>query len=234
MPKIQCPKGKLKYVIIDGEGRDNSMPGEDPHMQYTASAVYHKDSEELKELKAKLEEIWEAYKAEETTARGTLTYGRLSKCAAVRTITEEVEDKSDIDPETDKVRRVDTDYVMVSARTNVAWPDGNKKVVKVFATQKDAEGKPYVADVTDKVTAAPWSIGNDSEGILHVEFKGNTIGGKAKLTAYLQAVQLTKLVKYEGDQVELVAASEEDEAVDFGESPELTEPANEPAGTPEV
>ncbi len=215
MSKLALPLGALQYVMITGEGKNNAMKGEEPSMQFVASVKYHKDSTELSELKAKLTTIWDEYKTTEHSAKGTLSYGRLSKCAGVKPITVEVEDKSDIDPETEKVRRVETDYVMVSAKTNVAWPDGNLKVVDVYANQKDASGKIYAGKVTDKINAAAWTIGNDSTGILHLEVKGNTIGGKAKLTFYLQAVQLVKLIKYTGGDVEVVATPEEE--TDFGE-----------------
>ena len=198
------------YVTVTGEGRDVSMPGEAPRMQFTASLKLKKDSKELKEFQAKLEKIWEEYKAVEPLAKGTLTYGSRSKCSGIKPVMVEVDDKTDIDPETDKVRKVESDEVLITAKTNTTYPKGNPKVVRIYAPQADGNGLPIMADVTEKIAKASWSIGNGSLGILHIDVVPNTIGGKAKLTFYLVAVQLSKLVKYEGDAVELVPPSEDD------------------------
>ncbi len=208
--------GELRYLFVTGEGRDTSMPGEAENMAFMANVVLKKGSAELQSFKHELEKIWTDYKAVEPQAKGTLTYGRMSKCSGIKDISVEVDDKSDIDPETDKVRRVETDEVMVTFKTSTTWPDGKAKVVNKYANRKDAEGKLYAADVTKLVDAATWTIGNESTGILHGLVMGNTTGGKAKLTLLLTAVQLGKLVKYTGstEEVEVEANAEE---TDFGE-----------------
>ena len=218
--KLKTPMGELRYVTVTGEGRDTSMPGETASMNFLANVVLKKNSPELKAFKATLEKIWDAYKAVEPQAKGTITYGRMSKCAGIKDITVEVEDKNDIDPETDKVRRVDTDEVMVTFKTSTTWPDGKDKVVKKYANRKDAEGKLYAAEVTKLVDDATWTIGNGSTGILHGIVMGNTTGGKAKLTLLLTAVQLGNLVKYSGD-VEDVQIDTNAEVTDFGEDDDV-------------
>lgn len=190
----------LKYVFVTGDGRNGAMPGEPENMIYSASCIMKKDSPEHKALVSELTKVWDDYKVSDPDAKGTL------KTAAIKPVM--VDDPSgEIDPETEKVKKIPTDEVIVTFKTGVKWPDGNKKVIKKF----DHKGN----DITVAIDNAQWSIGEGSTGIIHGIAEGNKTGGKHKVTLYLQAVQLAKLIKYEGDSVD---ASEIDgEDLDLGD-----------------
>jgi len=177
--KVKTKVAPLKYVFIKGEGRNNAMQGEEPRMQFVASAVVKKDSEEYKYFKTQIDTEWKKYK-EEFGAKGA------PKTNGMKPIM--VNDpKGTIDPDTEEIAKVDSGDVLITFKTNVAWPDGKPQVVKVF----DGKG----ADITTAVSAAEWYIGEGSTGIIHGVAQGNNAGGTHKVTLYLTAVQLAKLVK---------------------------------------
>ena len=183
--KIKTPMGELKYVFITGEGRNQAMPGEDARMQFVASLELTKDSKEHKALLAEIDKEWVAYKE-----KNGLKPAQQPKTNGIK-------------PVMDKETGAETDKVLVTFKTDTKWKDGKAQVVKVYANQLDANGKPYAADITDKVQNAPWSIGSGSTGIIHGSASGNNVGGAHKVTLYLTAVQLAKLIKYEGTAIEL-------------------------------
>jgi len=197
--KVKTPKGELRYVFIDGEGRDQAMPGNDPHMQFVCSVVLEKDSEAHKNILAQIDEEWTAYK----TANG---------------IKPAVKPKTNgIKPVLDKETGEETNDVLVTFKTNTVWPNGNPQVVKVF----DHKGN----DITTAVHAADWSVGNGSTGVIHGTAQGNDVGGAQKVTLYLSAVQIATLTKYEGTEIEVDEMDGED--IDLGDAvPAL--PADEP------
>lgn len=173
---VKTKVGKLKYIFIEGEGRNQAMADKEPRMMYVASIVAHKDSDIVKDMEAKCMEVWDEYK----TANG------LKPASKPDTIGIKVVK----DPDTD----AETDDRLITFKTDVAWPDGNKKEIKVL--------DPKGTDITKAVHSAPWSIGNDSEGIIHGVAEGNNTGSKHKVSLYLSAIQLAKLVKYEGTVIE--------------------------------
>lgn len=183
--KIKTPMGELKYVFITGEGRNQAMPGEDARMQFVASLELTKDSKEHKALLAEIDKEWAAYKE-----KNGLKPAQQPKTNGIK-------------PVMDKETGAETDKVLVTFKTDTKWKDGKAQVVKVYANQLDANGKPYAADITDKVQNAQWSIGSGSTGIIHGSASGNNVGGAHKVTLYLTAVQLAKLIKYEGTAIEL-------------------------------
>jgi hypothetical protein len=186
--KVKTKPSALKYCFIKGEGRNQEIDNTKPaNMCFTATAVVPKDSEAHKDIVAQLEKVWEAYKKEEPKAKGTL------KTSAIKD--EMIRDpKGTIDPETDEVKRVPTGNVVISMYTKTTWADGKPKTVKKYLG---------TADITTAYDNEDWSIGEGSTGIIHGMAVGNTGGGNAKITLYLSAVQIGKLVKYEGDDVEL-------------------------------
>ena len=147
---VKTKVGKLKYIFIEGEGRNQAMPDNEPRMMYVASIIADKNSDIIKDMEAKCMEVWAEYK----TANG------LKPASKPDTIGIKVVK----DPDTDE----ETDDRLITFKTDVAWPDGNKKVIKVL--------DPKGADITAAVNAAPWSIGNDSEGIIHGVAEGNNTG----------------------------------------------------------
>lgn len=188
--KIKTPLGSLLYVFITGEGRDQAMPGEEPRMQYVCSLKLKKDSAQHKALLADIDKEWEAYKA-----TAGLKPAQKPKTNGIKVIL-------------DKDTGEETDEVLVTFKTNTKWKDGKQQVIKVF----DHKG----ADITQAVHAADWSIGNESTGVIHGTAVGNGIGGAHKVTLYLTAVQIAKLIKYEGTALEVDELEGED--LDLGDA----------------
>lgn len=188
--KIKTPKGELRYVFIDGEGRDQAMPGNDPHMQFVCSVVLKKDSAEHTQMLDLIDTEWQAYKE----ANG------LKPAQKPKT--------NGIKPVLDKESGEETDEVLVTFKTNTVWPNGKDQVVKVF----DHKGN----DITVAVHNSEWSIGNGSTGVIHGSAVGNDVGGAHKVTLYLTAVQIAKLIKYEGTALDVEEMEGED--IDLGDA----------------
>lgn len=188
--KIKTPLGELKYVFITGEGRNQAMPGEEARMQFVASLELTKDSKEHKALLAEIDREWQAYKE-----KNGLKPAQQPKTNGIK-------------PVMDKESGAETDKVLVTFKTDTKWKDGKPQVVKVF----DHKG----SDITAAVHGAQWSIGAGSTGVIHGSASGNNIGGAHKVTLYLTAVQIAKLVKYEGTAIELDELDGDD--IDLGEA----------------
>lgn len=210
--KVKTQVGTLKYVFIDGEGRNQAMPGEEPRMQYVASLSVPKDGPVHKHFQAQIDAEWKAYKEQYGVKGMPKTNG----------IKDEMQKDPDgkIDPATEEIQKIPTGNVLITFKTNTKWPDGNPQVVKVF----DHKG----VDITNAVHAADWAIGDGSTGIIHGSAVGNNTGGTHKVTLYLTAVQLAKLEKYTGNDIETEAIDGEDidlgdsvSAISDGDSPEL-------------
>jgi len=199
-------QGELQYVTIKGAGRNNAQAGQEPNMQYMASVVMKKDSPEHKALKAEIDAAWLIYCA----AHGVKGAPKSNGIKPVMVDSDQLDEYG-------AAIKVETDEVRVTMKTSVTWPDGKQKVVKVF--------QPSGADITTQVTAAPWTIGNGSVGILHGVASPNNIGGTHKVTLYLSGVQLVKLVKYEGSEMHVEAVESEDIPLDLDlDLPEESKP----------
>lgn len=215
--KIKTQVGDLKYVFITGEGRNQAMPGEEPRMQYVASVVCKKDSELHKDILAQIDSEWQEYKKANSVKGMPKTNG----------IKEEYtkDPEGEIDPETEEIKKVPTGNVIITFKTNTKWPDGNAQEVKV----KDRKG----ADITKPVLSADWAIGEGSKGRIFGTAMGNNIGGKQKVTLYLTGIQLAKLVKYEGNDIDADEIDGEDIDVDDGMS-EITTTADTDSNSPKL
>lgn len=214
--KVKTKVCNLKYVFITGEGKNQAMPGEPERMQFVASAVMPKDGEAHKHFLAQIDAEWEAYKAQ---------FGVKGKPKTNGIKDEFMKDPSgEIDPDTEEVRRIPTGNVIATFKTNTTWPDGNAQVVKV----KDRKGK----DITAAIQAADWAIGEGSQGIIHGTAMGNNVGGTHKVTLYLAAVQLAKLVKYEGNDVECDEIEGDD--IDLGDEVEAIDSTDTAENTPNL
>lgn len=205
--KVKTKVGELKYVFITGEGKNNAMKGEDPRMQYVASLCVPKDGEVHKAFHKLVYEEWERYKKEHRV-KGRPALNKNGEPMDGIKIEKQKDPKGEIDPQTEEVRMVPTGNVLITFKTNIKWPDGSPKVVKVF----DGKGR----DITEAVHNADWTIGNGSTGIIHGTAVGNNTGGSHKISLYLSAVQIAKLVKYEGDVIE--AEDIGGEEIDIGDS----------------
>jgi hypothetical protein len=206
--KVKTMVADLRWVFITGEGRNNAMKGEEPHMQYTASVLLDKNGPEHKAIEAQIDAEWEAYKKEFGVKGKPKTNGIKDYMIPSPT--------GEIDPDTEEVLKVESGKVLVTFKSNTTWKDGKPQVIKVF--------KPDGSDITAAVHAAAWSIGEGSRGIIHGVAQGNNVGGKDKVTLYLSAVQLQKLVKYEGSSIET-------EVIDDGEDIDLGDDGMEAVST---
>lgn len=174
--KFKTPLGELKYVFITGEGRNQAMPGNEERMQFVASLELTKGSVQHKALQASINAEWDAYKVK----------AGLKPAVQPKT--------NGIKPVLDKETGAETDKVLVTFKTDTKWRDGKPQIIKIF----DHKG----SDITTAVHNAGWSIGTGSTGVIHGSASGNDVGGAHKVTLYLTAVQIAKLVKYEGSSVD--------------------------------
>jgi len=206
--KVKTKVAPLKYVFITGEGRNNAMKGEEPRMQYTASICVPKDGAVHKHFHELVYGEWESYK-KQYGVKGKPGLNKNGEPMDGIKIEKMKDPKGTIDPQTEEVKMVPTGNVLITFKTNTKWPDGNPQVVKVF----DGKGK----NITEAVHAADWAIGEGSTGIIHGSAVGNNTGGSHKVTLYLSAVQIAKLVKYEGSDID-ADAIEGAEDIDIGDS----------------
>ncbi len=204
---VKTMKGKLQYLTIKGDGQNQAMQGQPERLMYVATLITEKDSVIHKHMLSQIDAVWADYK-KETGFKGKPSSN------GIRPEKVKAED-GHIDDETGEVARVETGNVCITFKTGVAWPDGKSKVVKLY----DGRG----LDKTAEYENATWTIGNDSEGILHGVAQGNDAGGNHKVSLYLTAVQYATLKKYDGVQVELDDIGGED--VEFDNSME-TQPAD--------
>lgn len=175
--KIKTPIGELKYVFVTGEGRNQAMPGEKDRMQFVASIELTKNSKEHIALLAEIDREWQAYKE-----KSGLKPAQLPKTSGIKAVM-------------DKETGAETNKVLATFKTDTKWKDGKAQIVKVF----DHKG----TDITTAIQNATWSIGAGSTGVLHGSAVGNSVGGAHKVTLYLTAVQIAKLIKYEGTIIDL-------------------------------
>jgi len=167
------PIGELHWVVVDGDGIDASMEKDGSKMVFQASLHLASDSKEAKEFKAKLNEVWAQYKADNKLKGKPKSLGY-----------KELTDDND-EP---------TGIIEFRAKTNVTFKDGKPNKVKVF----NAKGQ----DITEAYAESTTKIGNGSIGRLYVTLRGYSVPGNAGVSIYLAAVQIAKLVPYEGNNVE--------------------------------
>jgi len=206
--KVKTMVGNLKYVYVKGEGRNQAMKGEPERMQYVASLVCPKDSDIHKDMLAQINAEWEAYKKANGLKGKPKTNG----------IKEElIKDPSGtIDPNTEEVAKIPSGNVIITFKTNTTFPNGSPQQVKI----KDRKG----ADITSAYEDADWAIGEGSIGRIFGTAMGNNIGGTHKVTLYLNGIQLAKLVKYTGNDIDADEIEGEDFDIDDGMS-EIEKPA---------
>jgi len=214
--KLETPLGELQYCFIKGEGRNQAMKGEEPRMQFVASVVFEKDSAEHKAVLAIIDAEWTRYKGENPGVKKPAKFTNGIKPVMI--------DGPDKDEDGDPIR-VESDKVRVTFKTNTMWPaKGNTPAKPQVVTVLDYKGK----DKTEVYQKADWAIGEGSTGVIHGTAQANDIGGTHKVTLYLSGVQLGKLVKYEGSEIDASEIDGEDFGDDFdddiaesGETPDI-------------
>ena len=206
--KLASPKGIFHFSTIKGEGINVEYDKTKPdNMAYQARLLFKKGSEADTTITKTITTVWEQYKKVEQTALGSV------KQAFYKPFTIACPDGT-IDEETGYIKRLPTDFMVLIASTSTTFKDGKPKVVGFHAKAGGATG---VQNLTKGYNEADWAIGKDSEGYILGTIMGNTGGGNAKISLYLTALQITKLIKYEGDEVEVIE-DDEAEVIDMGMS----------------
>ena len=167
------PVGKLEWVFIAKDGRNQAMQGQPEKMQKTATLVLNKDSAEAKSLTSEIDAAWEVYKAENPKIKPATKAKSLGYKAV-----------------TDKDTGAETNDLAFTFKTNSFWPDGKPNVIKVY------NAKGVAVDMGETV------IGNGSLGVIHGAMGGYEYAGSFGISLYLTAVQVAKLVEGTGAEVE--------------------------------
>jgi len=169
----QPPVGKLEWIFIAGEGRNQAMDGAPEKMQKTASMILNKDSKEAKGLIAQIDATWEQYKTENH---------KIKAATQPKSLGYKIVKDKDTDEETNDL--------IFSYKTNSRWPDGKPNNIKTY-NAKGAE-----VDMGETI------IGNGSLGVIHGSMGGYEYAGSFGISLYLSAVQIAKLVEGSSEAVE--------------------------------
>ena len=225
--KVKLPTAEVKFCLIKGKGVKTKQDDGTEIERYKVSLTVSEDSEVLKHFVTVATTLWEEVKTEDSNAVGTFKRkspekGKDWKTASIRRETVEVDDKTDIDEDTGKVRRVETGKFIISAYTNVYWDIEKTQAKNIVVLAKVSGASDAVQDITEQYKKANWSIGEGSKVILSGTLSGNTRGA---LTFYLDGLQIVKLEKYKGTVV-TVTEVDDDEAIDLDlDTEEYTEEA---------
>ena len=159
------PKGELMYVFITGEGKqqmDKTKPN-----KYEAKLRFKDDDPLLIKLKKDIDAFWKANKPPKKAMKSNGIKKEYTR-----------------DEEGEKVF---TGYSLIEYKSNVLFPDGKKKVIKVA----NAAGKTI--QMGDRL------IGNGSIGWISGAMDIYNVESGAGVTHYLNVVQLFDFVPYEGN-----------------------------------
>lgn len=218
LKKVVSPKGVLEWVIITGEGKAN-LSGK---LQYTANIVLDpKNIKEHADWLAEVDAYWEANKPKGFKGEAK------SKGYYLHDLVLDAEGNPKLDEKGKKIYD-ENGKVYVAYKTGTTFASGDPKVIKIF----NAKAK--------RVELGETKIGNGSIGYLSGAMdiytnrgpKGNLID--AGVTFYLDAIQLTKLVAYEGPDAGFKADEEVDDDAFMGVDDEFTGEAAAPAAAPRL
>lgn len=194
---VKTEPSKLMYLTIKGEGRNGAMEGPE-RMMYMASIIMKKDGPAHKALKKQIDAVWLDF-CKENNHKGA------PKTTGIKPVMVELDELDEYGAK----KKVESDEVIATFKTDVAWKDGKQKIIQVF--------QPSGKDVTKAIADADWSIGNGTIGIIHGTASANDAGKSLKVSLYLNAVQIhSNLVKYTGTTVE-VDTYEDVEDIDLDE-----------------
>ena len=203
----KTPVADIQWVTLTGEGKPN-MKGDKFH--YTATAVL--TQKQADDIAAELQEFWKVNRPK----------GALAK-----------QSKPVIKPYMYKTEEKDEDGDPIKAQKK----DENGELLytlqaKTYTTSK--EGKPTKIPVLNAkgvaVNLGDKVIGAGSRGVIHGSIGIYNVDGSSGLTFYLNKVQLTKFVEYDGGGTEVEELADETEGLDgLEEVEEVSEPVNTPA-----
>ena len=205
---FKTPVSDIQFVTLTGEGKPN-MKGDKFH--YTATAVFNEETANA--IKADLQEFWKSNRP-----KGALAKQAKPVVKPYMYKTEEKDEDGDPIKAHKKNEKGELLFTM-QAKTYVTKKDGSKAHVPVL----NSKGKPI--NLGDKI------IGAGSRGVIHGSIGIYNVDGSSGLTWYLNKVQLTKFVEYEGSGTEVEDLGDDTEGLDGLESVEesaVSEPENKP------
>ncbi len=181
--------------------------------QYTATAVL--TEAQAKQIEADLKEFWLANRPKGALAKQTKP---VVKPYMYKT--------DDLDEDGDPIKRQKMGedgkpLFVMQAKTYTTKKDGSLTRIPVL----NSKGVPV--QLGDKV------IGSGSKGVLHGAIGVYNVDGSSGLTYYLNKVQLTKFVAYEGSGTEVEDLGDETEGLD-GLETAAEDTAVAPVNTPDV
>ncbi len=206
---FKTPVSDIQWITLTGEGKPN-MKGDKFH--YTATAILTQAQADA--ILAELQDFWKANRP-----KGALAKQSKPVVKAYMYKTEEKDADGDPIKAHKKNDAGELLYIM-QAKTYVTNKDGATTKVPVL----NSKGKPI--SLGDKV------IGAGSRGVIHGAIGIYNVDGSSGLTWYLNKVQLTKFVEYEGSGTEVEDLGDDTEGLDGLESVEedaVAEPANKPS-----
>ncbi len=195
---IKTPLGELRWVYVNGDGRDQSEKQDGSKMQKMASIVFKKNSPEAKQLIDQINKTWEEYK----TANPT----KIKPATKPKSL--------GYKPVLDKETGEETDELIFAFKTNSFFPDGKPNTIPIY----NARGQ--------KVNLGEVEIGNGSIGVVFGEAAGYEFAKQYGISLYLKGIQLKKLIERSGSEVDsMVEDMGEDEdafiAPEGGNIPEI-------------
>lgn len=180
---FKTPVGDLKWVIHNGEGKEN-MSGK---MKYTADLVLPVDDAKAVALKASLDAYWADNKPSDLPPK------KPAKSMGYRMEKEPILDAEGNKQYDDggKVLSKETGNIVFTFQTDTTYPSGDNKVVAIFNSKGN------------KVDLGQKKIGNGSQGQISgamgiyavKDTKGKVLD--AGVTLYLNSIRLTKFVAFE-------------------------------------
>jgi hypothetical protein len=164
---FKTPKGEFTFVIINGEGHANQKG----KLQYKASVVLDPADPKCIAFKKLIDDFWAENKPKGAKKPNTCGY----RPHTVKS-TECDEDGDPIYEETGKLE--------FYSSTGTTWPDGSKKVIRVY------NSKAKEVDLGTK------KVGNGSVGYIAGNLDVYDVAGNQGVNLYLDAIQITKFVEY--------------------------------------
>ena len=207
---FKTPLADLQWVTISGEGKP-TMDGK--KFQYTANAVL--TEKQATEVLAELQAFWK-----DNRPKGALAKQSKPVVKPFMVKTEELDE--DGDPiKVHKTNDAGDKLFVMQAKTYTTNKDGKPTRVAVL----NGSGKPVA--LGDKI------IGAGSRGVIHGSIGIYNVDGSSGLTYYLNKIQLTKFVEYEGAGTEVEDLGDT-EGMDGLEGLEDESAVSEPSNVPKI
>jgi hypothetical protein len=202
LKSIATPVGELHWVNITGQGKQNY--NEDG---YEYVATVHLTGQEALILKATIDEVL-----------GVVPSGKIVKSTGYRELLEDAEGAL-FTPTANKKEGTATGIFAFTFKTGATFEDGRQKKVAVY------NATAQKVDMGDRL------IGNGSKGAISGKMQRFERGKEVGVSLFLNAVQLTEYVPYEGDagfeaqEGGTFTAPNDGETGFSGQTKEVSEPA---------